>query len=84
MIRVVSFKSWVALLPPSSRRFSAAVRLPDTGLPHQLAGLWRTIAAMPAFTSAGLAGKRRFIRRAEFDDDEGIIAASNLPFMSPL
>jgi hypothetical protein len=39
---------------------------------------------MPAFTSAGLAGKRRFIRRAEFDDDEGIIAASNLPFMSPL
>jgi hypothetical protein len=30
---------------------------------------------MPAFRSAGLAGKRRFIRRAEFDDDEGIIAA---------
>jgi hypothetical protein len=33
------------------------------------------ITGMPAFTSEGLAGKRRVVRRAEFDDDDGIVAA---------
>ncbi|OKO87706.1 hypothetical protein AC629_12850 [Bradyrhizobium sp. NAS80.1] len=33
------------------------------------------IAATPAFTAAGLTGKRRVIGRAEFDDDDRIIAA---------
>jgi hypothetical protein len=33
------------------------------------------ITAMPAFTSEGFAGKCRVVRRAEFDDDDGIIAA---------
>lgn len=33
------------------------------------------IAATPAFTPEGLAGKRRVIERANFHDDEGVIAA---------
>ena len=33
------------------------------------------IIASPAFTARGLAGKRSVVRRAEIDDDYGIIAA---------
>ncbi|AHY52480.1 hypothetical protein [Bradyrhizobium japonicum] len=36
--------------------------------------LERKITATPAFTREGLAGKRRVIRRAEFEDDSGVIA----------
>jgi hypothetical protein len=41
----------------------------------EAADLERRIAATPAFTPAGLAGKQRVVERAEFDDDNGIIAA---------
>jgi hypothetical protein len=41
---------------------------------EEAADLERWIAATPAFTPAGLAGKRRVVERAEFDDDYDIIA----------
>ena len=44
-------------------------------LVHEACRLEVKITAMPAFTSEGLAGKRRVVSRAEFDDDDGIVAA---------
>ena len=44
-------------------------------LVHEACELEVKITAMPAFTSAGFAGKCRVVRRAEFDDDDGIVAA---------
>ncbi len=41
----------------------------------EASGLELKIVATPAFTSKGLTGKRRVVGRAEFKDDDGILAA---------
>jgi hypothetical protein len=38
----------------------------------------RRIVGMPAHTRKGLAGKRRVLRRADFDDGDGVIASTLL------
>jgi hypothetical protein len=43
-------------------------------LVDEACALERQIAATPAFTRKGLDGKKRVVKRATFDDDDGILA----------